>query len=132
MKDITSRTHIAELVDAFYAKVKSDEVIGYLFNDVAKVNWPEHLPKMYDFWENIIFYTGNYNGNPMAVHRELHAKSTMSEEHFARWLKLFTETVDEHYDGEKASEIKHRAKNIASVMQYKTIGPDDRRRFNFG
>ncbi len=120
-KDIQNRQDIELLVNTFYDKVKADAVIGYLFNDVAKVNWDEHLPKMYNFWENIIFYTGNYSGSPMIVHRDLHQKSTMSEGHFNHWVALFTSTVDELFEGERADDIKDRAANIAAVMMYKTL-----------
>jgi hemoglobin len=120
-KEIKSREDIITLVDAFYDKVKSDPVIGYLFNDIANVNWEAHLPKMYNFWENIIFYSGNYSGSPMIIHRELHQKSTMNQAHFVHWVKLFTETVDGYFEGENAEEIKGRARNIAAVMMYKTL-----------
>ena len=119
--DIENRADIERLVDAFYAKVKTDDVIGYLFNDVAHVNWEEHLPKMYNFWENILFYTGNYSGSPMVVHRELHQKSTMSSTHFHHWIKLFHETVNSLFEGDRADEIKGRATNIALVMMHKTL-----------
>lgn len=119
--DIQNRQDIEVLVNACYEKVKTDAVIGYLFNDVAQVNWATHLPKMYDFWENILFFTGNYDGNPMAKHKELHQKSTMNPSHFAHWNKLFTETVDHLYEGAKAEEIKNRALNISAAMMYKTL-----------
>lgn len=119
--DIQNRNDIERLVNAFYDKVKSDEVIGYLFTEVAAVSWEEHLPKMYNFWENILFYTGNYSGSPMIVHRELHKKSTMNEGHFSHWTSLFTATVDSLFSGERAEEIKSRASNIAAVMMYKTL-----------
>ena len=119
--DICNRKDIEQLVDTFYDRVKADNTIGYLFNDVARVNWEEHLPKMYNFWENILFFTGNYSGSPMAVHRELHKKSTMSEQHFRHWNTLFADTVDSLFTGPKADEIKERAANIASVMMYKTL-----------
>lgn len=122
-KDIKNRKDIETLVDTFYDKVRVDPVIGYLFNDVAHVNWAEHLPKMYNFWENIMFFTGNYSGSPMIVHRELHQKSTMTEVHFAHWVSLFRETVDSLFEGPKADEIKSRATNIAGVMMYKTLRP---------
>lgn len=121
-EDILDRKDLEKLVDAFYDKVKSDDVIGYLFNDVAKVNWAIHLPKMYDFWENILFHTGKYSGNPMLRHKELHEKSTMNPSHFRHWNYLFNVTVDELFAGDKAAEIKLRASNIAQVMRYKTIG----------
>ena len=119
--DIRNRKDIEKLVNAFYDKVKKDDVIGYLFNDVAKVKWELHLPRMYDFWENILFYTGNYDGNPMARHKELHDKSTMTKAHFQHWIDLFYKTVNYHFEGPKAEEIKNRAMNIATAMMYKTL-----------
>lgn len=119
--DIRNRKDIEKLVNAFYEKIKIDGVIGYLFTDIAKVNWELHLPKMYDFWENILFYTANYEGNPMLKHKELHQKSTMNETHFQHWNKLFNETVDQLFQGSKADEIKNRASNIAQTMMYKTL-----------
>ena len=119
--DIRNRKDIEKLVNAFYDKVKKDDTIGYLFNDVAKVNWELHLPKMYDFWENILFYSGNYSGSPMVVHKELHQKSTMNQNHFQHWNDLFSQTVDSLFEGIKANEIKERASNIAQVIMYKTL-----------
>ena len=119
--DIRNRKDIEKLVNAFYNKVKTDDVIGYLFTEVAKVDWEAHLPKMYNFWENILFCTANYNGNPMMKHKELHEKSPMTQEHFQHWTSLFTATVDKLFEGPKAEEIKNRAMNIASLMMYKTL-----------
>ncbi|MDI1317490.1 group III truncated hemoglobin [Flavobacterium sp.] len=119
--DIRNRKDIEKLINAFYEKVKVDEVIGYFFNDVAKVNWEIHLPKMYDFWENILFYTANFEGNPMVVHKELNEKSAMTKDHFVRWNELFTTTVDKFFEGKKADEIKNRALNISYAMMFKTL-----------
>ena len=119
--DIRNRKDIEKLVNAFYNKEKKDDVIGYLFNDVAKVKWELHLPRMYDFWENILFYSGNYSGSPMVVHKELHQKSPMNQQHFQHWNDLFSETVDKLFEGVKANEIKERASNIAQVIMYKTL-----------
>ena len=119
--DIKNRTDIETLINAFYNKIKTDAVIGYFFNDVAKVNWETHLPRMYDFWENILFSTGNFTGNPMLKHKELHERSIMTQEHFKHWITVFKLTVDELFAGVKAEEIKERATNIASAMMYKTV-----------
>jgi hemoglobin len=117
--DIASRQDIKLLVDRFYDKVKCDAVIGYIFNDVFKVNWEKHLPVMYDFWENAIFYSGSYNGNPIKTHQRLHSVSPLNTGHFERWVALFITTVDELFAGEKASLAKQRALSIATVMQIK-------------
>jgi hemoglobin len=50
-KDIENRTDIEYMVISFYEKVKVDPVIGHIFTDIAKVDWPRPLPIMFDFWE---------------------------------------------------------------------------------
>jgi hemoglobin len=119
--DIRNRADIQLLVDAFYEKVKRDETIGYLFNEVAKVDWDKHLPRMYDFWENIIFQTGGFTGNPMVAHLQLHQQSPLSKEHFERWLNLFHTTVNELFEGEKAELARQRAASIATMMQIRIL-----------
>jgi hemoglobin len=119
--DIRNRSDIQLLVDTFYDKVRSDELIAFLFNDVAKVNWEHHMPRMYDFWENIVFQTGGFTGNPMAAHLQLNQKSPLGADHFARWLKLFNATTDELFQGDNAELIKQRAHSIATMMQIKII-----------
>jgi len=123
--DIGNRADIQQLVNTFYEKVRRDETIGYLFNDVAKVNWEHHLPRMYDFWENIIFQTGSFRGNPMTAHIQLHQQSPLTKEHFARWQQLFLQTVDELFEGEKAELTKQRAMSIATMMQVKVFPPNN-------
>jgi len=124
-KDIANRADIQQLVDTFYIKVRADETIGYLFNEVAQVNWELHLPRMYDFWENILFQTGSFKGNPMAAHVLLHQKSPLSAAHFDRWQQLFLATVDELFEGEMAELIKQRALSIATMMRIKVLPSND-------
>lgn len=118
-KDITSRKDIELLVDEFYSKIKNDDLLGFIFNDVAKVNWEKHLPVMYDFFENMLFYTGPYTGNPMELHKHVSRLFPLTESHFRRWNKLFSTTVDEMFKGETASLVKLRALSISAVMQTK-------------
>ena len=120
LHDITNRQDIILLVDSFYEKIKVDDAIGYIFNDIATVNWEKHLPIMYDFWESVIFFTGGYNGNPMITHRKLNQVVHLTPEHFKKWLELFTSTVDENFSGDKAELAKQRAISIATIMQLKT------------
>lgn len=119
--DINNRADIEKLVTSFYEKVLRDESISFYFTDVVKVNWEKHLPVMYDFWENVVFYTGNYTGNPMERHMAIHRKHTMKTQEFERWLLLFHQTIDEIFEGERAETVKMRAKSIATVMQLKIL-----------
>ncbi len=120
-KDIEDRKDIELLINSFYNKVKQDAIIGSFFTEVVQVNWEKHLPVMYNFWENIVFQTGSYNGNPMDKHLELNKKSLILMEHFQRWILLFNETVDELFKGKKAELIKQRALSISTVMQIKIL-----------
>lgn len=122
--DIQNRNDIIQLVNGFYDKVKADEVIGYIFNDIVHVNWEAHLPVMYDFWDNTIFYSGSYRGDPMNVHRNLHHLTTLTKAHFDRWNALFLTTVNELFEGEKAELAKQRALSISTVLQSKILYPD--------
>jgi len=118
-RDIETRGDIELLVKTFYDKVKIDPVIGYLFNNVFSVNWDKHLPVMFDFWENTLFYTGGYTGNPMKSHQRLHSQYPLQAKHFVQWVHLFTATVDELFAGEKAELAKQRALSISTIMQIK-------------
>ena len=122
-KDIEHREDIALLVNSFYDKVKTDTTIGYFFTEVTEVDWPVHLPKMYDFWESIILGTGDFKGNPMAKHMQLNLKSKLKPAHFEQWLFLWEKTVDELFFGVNADSAKARARNIAGVISYKISRP---------
>lgn len=121
-KDIENRVDIELLVNAFYNKVKTDKVIGFIFNDLVKVNWEKHLPVMVNFWENALFYTGSYAGNPMNYHQHLHNNIIpLTLAHFEQWNNLFLSTVDELFEGEKATLAKQRAISISTAMQIKIL-----------
>lgn len=120
-KDITQRKDIERLVNEFYERVKLDQTIGPIFSDVAHVNWDKHLPVMYDFWENIIFQTGNYTGNPMSAHFKIHEKHPFTKAHFTRWLAIFQETLNDCFQGPNTELARQRALSIATVIEIKLI-----------
>jgi len=120
-KDIQSIADIRVLIDHFYVRVVPDPMIGSIFTDTFKVNWEKHLPIMYSFWENTLFYTGNYTGNPMMIHRRIHELVQLTPEKFDRWVTLFCSTVDELFEGEKAELAKQRAESIATIMKIKIL-----------
>jgi hemoglobin len=121
-QDIENRKDIERLVLSFYEKIKSDSLLGPIFNDVAKIDWPAHLPVMFDFWDNTLFFTGGYGGNPMTAHIKLHSMFPLTAQHFAQWTALFTGTVDELFKGDKATLAKQRAISIATVIRIKLSG----------
>ena len=117
--DIQNRTDIETLVNAFYEKVKADNILAPIFNIQIPVNWNTHLPVMYRFWENAIFQTGDYTGNPMTLHEHIHKKINLDTTQFDRWIQLFNETTDELFQGKNADLAKQRAAGIAAVMKHK-------------
>lgn len=117
--DLQTRSDIARLINTFYDKVKADSSIGYIFKDIARVNWTHHLPIMYDFWESVLFSNAVYKGNPMQVHFELNQKIPLAHEHFETWLSLFDRSVDDLFSGSNANLLKQKARSIAWLMEYK-------------
>jgi hemoglobin len=116
--DLTPGAGVVRLVDEFYTRVRADDRIGPIFNDVAKVNWATHLPKMYAFWDSVLFGVPGFKGNPLAVHLVLGQQTPLTSREFDRWVSLFHATVDELFAGPMATEAKQRAVRIATMMQY--------------
>lgn len=117
--DIKTREDIFLLVKKFYEKLLGDESISYIFTDVAKIDLEQHLPVLIDFWDTVLFDSGTYKKNAIEPHMILNRKSKFEKHHFDTWLKYFTGTVDELFDGEVAFIAKQRAKSIATIMQIK-------------
>ena len=120
-KDIENREDIILLVNTFYNSVKENKTLGYIFNDVAKIEWESHLPKMYSFWASLLLDEHSFSGNPMEKHIALSKITSMTETEFSEWILLFTNTVDALFEGETANEAKLRAGNIARLMLHKII-----------
>lgn len=114
--DIQGRVEIEMLVNSFYDRVRGDEVLGHIFDKVAQIHWQTHLPKMYAFWETVLFRTGGFTGNPIAAHARLVPLTDMGRDKFDHWLKLFGATVDDLFAGERAEHIKNCAADMANVI----------------
>ena len=111
-KDITTLADIQLLVDTFYGKIKVDFLLGDIFNGIIKNRWPEHLEQMHRFWQTVLLDDYTYYGSPFPPH----ARLPLEQEHFDKWLKLWHETIDEHFIGEKADEAKWRANKMAVMF----------------
>lgn len=125
--DILGREEIVRLVDRFYEKVVQDKTLGFIFTDIAKVDWETHLPKMYAFWQTVLFRDGGFRGDPIGKHARLVPLTRMGREQFDRWLELFEETVDELFSGENATHIKACAADMANVIHSKINAIPDAR-----
>jgi len=104
------------MVDRFYEKVRADDLLGPIFDDLAKVNWDTHLPHLCDFWQSVLFGERCFRGNPMAVHQRLTQLTPMDWPRFERWLNLFHGTVDDLFFGERALRAKQAAHDMARAI----------------
>ncbi len=124
LREITQRKDIDLLVRTFYTKALKDPLIGEFFTNVVKLDFDKHMPIMIDFWESVLFGAGNYAGNPIKKHIDLSQKKKLTSQHFLQWLALWNQTVDELFIGEKAVEVRQKAKLMGELMQYKIAESD--------
>lgn len=118
-KELAGRDEIVQLVDAFYGKIRGDSMLGPIFDEIAQVDWEAHLPKMYAFWQTVLFRDGGFRGDPIGKHARLVPLTEMGREQFDHWLALFYATVDELFVGENAEHIKRCAEDMANVIHSK-------------
>ncbi len=111
-KDIQNLDDIKIMVDNFYGKVREDALLKDVFNNVIQDRWPEHLDKMYRFWQTVLLDDHTYYGSPFVPHANL----PVERDHFDRWMKLFYETVDGNFAGEKAERAKWQGERMAEMF----------------
>ncbi len=127
LPDITGRPDIVRLVDGFYLAVRADDRLGHVFDEVAKVQWETHLPKLYDFWDSVIFGAGTFRGNPIAAHANLLPLTDLEWSLFEHWLDLFRSTVGRMFIGDRADHIVRCAEDMACVIYSRIHGVPDPR-----
>ena len=115
--DIRFREDINDLVRAFYTAAEKDELLKAYFGVMEQEQKARFIKHLTDFWENLILFTGDYNGNPMEMHTQLHRRQPLSIMHFQRWNQLFQEVVDQMFEGKNAETIKQKAYSISAVIQ---------------
>ena len=106
--DITDPRDVACLVNLFYDRVRDDDILGPIFDDIVHVDWATHLPRMYDFWESVLFARATFKGTPLLVHRALDRRTPLTTAAFDRWIALFQSTVDDLFWGFLFDMIHHR------------------------
>ena len=110
------------MVRRFYQDVAQDALLGPVFEDVAGVDWAEHLPKITAFWCRMLLGQHGYDGNPLEAHRRIHAQEPFTTAHFTRWLELFHETVEEGWRGPRVVQAKALAARVARVHSVQLSG----------
>lgn len=110
------QAYIAKLVETFYGKVRTDALIGPIFEQaITPERWPRHLETMKSFWASVAFNAGGYSGKPVVVHKRLPG---LEDRHFERWLTLFQETLNETATTDEAVlHLMSRAERIAESLK---------------
>ena len=121
-RDIESRADCERLVRAFYGRALDDPVIGWIFTDVARLDLDAHVPVVASFWETILLGARSYAGGAFRPHAELHAHAGLRGGHFARWLALWDDTVDELFAGERAELAKAHAARVGQAFHRRLEG----------
>lgn len=126
MKTIEDRQDVSILVNAFYAKIRKDDLLGPIFNShIPKEKWSEHLDKLTDFWETNLFGVARFKGNPSQKHINIdqNLNHTIDQTHFGRWLQLWFQTIDELYIGEyaKNSAQKMARGQLMMIWQHRPV-----------
>jgi hemoglobin len=121
-RDLDDQAEITEMVRRFYQDVAQDDLLGPIFNDVAAVDWAEHLPKLTQFWSRILLGIGGYQGNPLRSHIEINERSPFTDAHFERWLQLFGDTLELGWVGPNADRALAFATHVAGVHAKQLAG----------
>jgi hemoglobin len=114
--DLDARSQIHNMVVAFYRELVMDEVLGPIFEDVAEVDWSEHIPQLIDYWCRVLLGDPTYRGMILRAHRHVHDQLPFTTEHFDRWYGMFTSTIDEHWSGPYTDMAKAHAARMASSL----------------
>ena len=106
---------IAQLVRAFYSRIRVHKVLGPIFNRAISPDaWPGHEAKLCDFWSSVLLMTGRFKGSPMAAHARWPQIETG---HFRIWLDLFAQTAKEVWPLPAAALVVGKAEMIGASLQ---------------
>ena len=84
---------VCQVVDAFYAKVRRDPLLGPVFDGIIKDDWPAHIERICAFWLTATRIGSGYDGRRfMPAHL---GHGAIRAEQLPRWLLLFRETAHE-------------------------------------
>lgn len=107
---------ISDLVDSFYGRIRTDAVLGPVFEAAIGQDWAPHLQTMKQFWASIALNAGTYGGRPIPAHHKHLDK--IRPEHFALWLALFAQTLNDIAPSpEAAGFFMERAERIGESFQ---------------
>jgi hemoglobin len=112
MRDIATSEDITALIREFYSNLLAVEEIKPIFDHI---DFEKHIPHIVHFWSFVLLDADGYKTNVFEKHRNLPIKLHQ----FDIWLKIFLDSVDKLYRGEKADLAKQRATVLAFTFKSK-------------
>jgi hemoglobin len=125
-RDLGTRAEIHDLVVHFYREVALDDLLGPVFGEVAEVDWAVHIPRLIDYWSQVLLGEPGYDGAILAAHRYVHGLEPLRLELFERWCDLFVMSVDGRWRGPQAERAKAHAARTAGILARRLLEDDGR------
>jgi hemoglobin len=116
VRDLETRAEIHDLVIDFYREVALDDLLGPVFGEVAEVDWAIHIPRLIDYWSQVLLGQPGYDGAILAAHRYVHGLEPLRVDLFERWYRLFAASVDGGWKGPQAERAKAHAARTAAIL----------------
>jgi hemoglobin len=120
--DLSTPAQVHDLVTIFYREIVFDDLLAPVFDEVAEVDWAEHIPRLIDYWCWILFGGEPYGGAVTRTHRHLHALQAITPAHCDRWYALWTTCIDERWAGPCADHAKRHAQVLMTGMAKRIFG----------
>jgi hemoglobin len=108
-----SEESLRHLVELFYERVRSDPLIGPVFENAID-DWPEHLDTLAAFWSSVMLTSGRYKGRPLPAH--LKHSHEIDSRSFARWLAIWNDATNHVFAPASAAALQQKAARIAQSL----------------
>ena len=122
--DLSCRAAIHDLVVDFYREIVFDDLLEPVFQNVAEVDWAVHIPKLIDYWCQVLLRQPGYTGSILEAHQHVHHRDPLQREHFDRWYTLWAASVDSRWSGPRAEHAKEHAARIGRALT-RRLGTED-------
>jgi len=111
VRDVTTEG-IRAMVNDFYARCRAHAVLGPIFERHV-ADWEPHVARICAFWNSALLKTGEYAGRPLEAHKTI---PDLAPEHFSMWLRLFADTVRQHFTPRDSAVVLDLAGRMARAM----------------
>jgi len=115
LADIQDVDDVEQLVRAFYRVAIPDDLLGPIF-EAAGIEWDVHIPKIASWWSRELLGVDGHVANMVQVHLRVAEHRDYGTVELARWVELFTETVEERFAGPVADHAVARAHQVARTL----------------